>query len=124
MRVYTAAPVFSDVPLENTSSSSPYVWGVSSPRVINGSDMHNYFSALCYFFGRNLIRHKPNAIVGLVASSKGGSRIESWMSDESLAKCSINVHTTQSSHAQLYNGNVFPFLNRRAPYHCLLLEWS
>lgn len=46
-------------------------------------DHNNEFSALCYFFGQYLEK-AVNVPVGLINVSKGGSRIQAWMSRESL----------------------------------------
>jgi len=44
------------------------------------------FSAVCFLFGRNLYR-KYGRPVGMIESSFGGTRIEAWMSEETLPKC-------------------------------------
>lgn len=47
-------------------------WKTASPKSIDE------FSAVCYFFGRE-IQEKLNVPVGLIAASWGGSPIEAWM---------------------------------------------
>ncbi|XP_006811394.1 sialate O-acetylesterase-like [Saccoglossus kowalevskii] len=45
-----------------------------------------YFSAVCWFYGRNLYDHLKYPI-GLIASSWGGTPIEAWSSPDSLKAC-------------------------------------
>ena len=62
------------VPKEPAGSPSPDVaadWHASSPETIAA------FSAVCYYFGREL-HSKLNVPVGLIASAWGGTRIEPW----------------------------------------------
>ena len=42
------------------------------------------FSAVCYFFGKELFQ-KYNVPIGLINASLGGSPIQAWMSEEALA---------------------------------------
>ena len=53
-----------------------------------GEDEFTYFSALCWFFGRDLFDHLKYPI-GLVSSNVGGTIIEEWSSPTVLAKCDI-----------------------------------
>lgn len=55
------------------------IWAVSSPDTVKG------FSAVCYFFGREL-QAKTQVPVGLISSVWGGSLIQSWMSEGALRK--------------------------------------
>ena len=54
-------------------------WQVCSPQTING------FSAVGYFFGRQL-QHDLKVPIGLINSSWGGSNAEAWTPREELAK--------------------------------------
>jgi sialate O-acetylesterase len=70
-----------DIP--NTSSEKPEIdllggdWKVSNPQ--NSGE----FSATAYFFAKELRKH-VDVPIGLINSSWGGSRIEAWMSSNSL----------------------------------------
>jgi hypothetical protein len=44
-------------------------------------------SALCYYFGAELVRKHPDTPIGLLASSWGGTAIQPWMSPAALAQC-------------------------------------
>ena len=54
-------------------------WAVAEPAVVTN------FSAVAYLFGRTL-RQKLNIPIGIVNASWGGTRIEVWMSESSLAE--------------------------------------
>lgn len=59
---------------------APHHWSVASPTSVPG------FSAVGYYFGRNLEKslHSANVPVGVIHSSWGGSPAEVWMSDSTL----------------------------------------
>lgn len=54
-------------------------WETSSPESAEG------FSAVAYFFGRELFQ-KYNVPIGLINSSWGGTNIEAWMSEDLMGK--------------------------------------
>ncbi|XP_064612448.1 sialate O-acetylesterase-like [Liolophura sinensis] len=64
-------------------------WSVANRASIGGPKW-NYFSALCWFYGTYLYRHRGYPI-GLITSAWSGSRIEPWMSPVGLQTCKVNV---------------------------------
>ncbi len=72
------------------------------------------FTAVGYFFGRNL-QEDLKVPVGLIHTSWGGTRIETWMSENALApfeKAPANAKPGNANGAsQLYNGMIHPILN-------------
>ena len=44
-------------------------------------------SALCYYFGAELVKKHPDTPIGLLASSWGGTAIQPWMSPAALSRC-------------------------------------
>lgn len=44
-------------------------------------------SALCYYFGAELVKKHPDTPIGLLASSWGGTAIQPWMSPAALNRC-------------------------------------
>ncbi|XP_065890778.1 sialate O-acetylesterase-like [Dysidea avara] len=90
------------------------VWSVAGPNTI-GDGNWTYFSATCWFFGRNLYDNLKYPI-GLVATSWEGTTIEVWSSPDALKKCGIDgpllpesvIPTTPSV---LWNSMIYPFLN-------------
>lgn len=107
------------VPEEDIKTAS---WKVCSPQTISG------FSAVAYFFGRN-IYNEINVPVGLIHTSWGGSNVEAWTSMDYLTKVDkyanypavlaetiakmqpdANVHPNKI-HTSLYNGMIHPLVN-------------
>lgn len=69
------------------------------------------FSATGYFFGRNL-QENMKVPVGLIHSSWGGTRIETWMSEFALAPWEKQgVTAGPNTASNLYNGMIHPILN-------------
>ena len=72
------------------------------------------FSAVAYFFGRNLNENRK-VPVGLIHTNWGGTRIEAWMSETTLApfeKANPDAKPGNPNGAsQLYNGMIHPILN-------------
>src|SRR5262249_9801751 len=69
------------------------------------------FSAVAYFFGRSLNENRKVPI-GLIHTSWGGTRIETWMSKSALdpfEKQGTKVGANTASN--LYNGMIHPLLN-------------
>jgi sialate O-acetylesterase len=75
IRVLTVAHASSAVPLEEFSA--PVSWHAAGPATIGD------FSAVCYYFARELQKSVP-VPMGLIHSSFGGSRIEPWLSEAGL----------------------------------------
>lgn len=75
------------------------------------------FSAVGYLYAKQL-QQKLRVPVGMICSSWGGSRIEAWMSKESISKFpealrqTTQEKTMQHQRAsQLYNGMIAPIIN-------------
>lgn len=83
-------------------------WIEADPKTVTS------FTAVGYFFGRNL-QEDLKVPVGLIHSSWGGTRIEAWMSESALApfeKAPANAKSGNANGAsQLYNGMIHPLLN-------------
>ena len=52
-------------------------------------DEELYFSAACWYYGKNLY-DKLKRPIGLIASAVNGAPIESWSPPEVLKKCGAN----------------------------------
>ncbi|CAJ1413020.1 unnamed protein product [Effrenium voratum] len=72
-----------DVPGASTFGGA---WGISSHQSVCGGSWSGYFSAVCYFFGRELFRLYAVPI-GLMSSSFGGTAIQVWESPDAIAAC-------------------------------------
>ncbi len=66
-------------PVERAGLESKAAWRVASPAATPA------FSAVCYFFGREL-RQKTGAPIGLVQSTWSGSYVESWIGADALKR--------------------------------------
>ncbi len=55
---------------------------------VGGSDW-GFFSATCWFWGRDLYNYLKYPI-GLVDTDWGGTRVEAWSSPDALAKCTAS----------------------------------
>ncbi|XP_064594989.1 sialate O-acetylesterase-like [Liolophura sinensis] len=64
-------------------------WAVVSRASIGGPDW-DYFSAVCWFYGKYLYRHRGYPI-GLIDSNWGGAAIEPWMTTDGLATCNVKI---------------------------------
>lgn len=97
-------------------------WQVCSPETIPG------FSAVAYFFGRNLY-NELNVPIGLIHTSWGGSNVEAWTDMEHLTAVDkyknyratlaetvekmqpgVEIHPNKV-HTSLYNGMIHPIVN-------------
>ncbi len=74
LRFFTVDDQFSQSPKADVSGQ----WGTASPMTTASC------SAVAYYFAQDL-RKKIGVPIGLIVSSIGGTRIESWMSPETLA---------------------------------------
>ncbi|MDP4238114.1 MAG: sialate O-acetylesterase [Bacteroidota bacterium] len=103
------------ITVNNTGMSTPQdtfqgIWKVSNAETVA------HFSALGYFYAK-LLQKKLRIPIGMVNMSWGGSRIESWMSKETLANFPKSFESSSKEtriHQQpskLYNGMVHPILN-------------
>lgn len=108
IRLFTVPNVTSPTPLTEVNSS----WVESDPKT--AAD----FSAVAYFFGRDL-RTALNVPIGLIDTSWGGTRVQAWTSrdhirnitDEDRA-ASTNAEYAKSPHraANLYNAMIAPLI--------------
>ncbi|CAH1270682.1 SIAE [Branchiostoma lanceolatum] len=99
VRLFTADMVASDSPLYDLRAIMQ-PWAVASPESISGPPhsglgMHwGYFSAVCWFFGRDL--YDSIAVpIGLVVSAWGGTAIEAWSPPEVIKTCNFTTSGTE-----------------------------
>ena len=91
LRLYTIKDTPADAPQYDGTSKANYTWNVSWPGAFEppGGPGFSYFSATCFFFGRDLHRALGGKVpVGLVASDWGGQKVECFSSPDALADTS------------------------------------
>lgn len=102
LRLFTVGRCCADTP----QSGCRGVWSQATPRQVAN------FSAVAYLFGRRLTE-TLDVPVGLIVSSYGGSRIESWMDAETIAKFDPKDYIAHADKpyrdpCKLYNGMIEP----------------
>lgn len=75
------------------------LWEVCSPATVGK------FSAIGYFFGRNL-HQEMNVLVGIISAVKGGTSVEEWMSGAAQIASGSSVIPATS----YYNGMIAPLM--------------
>jgi len=97
---------------QKTSSNTPLSdlqtveepWVVASNKSVSNGARFGYFSAVCWFFGKNVYDSlKGKVPVGLVSNNWGGTRIEQWVPPAVTAPCGHN------STGNLYNAMIHPY---------------
>lgn len=132
LRLATVQKVPSNTPLANTTSKAPYAWAVSGPAAMQpvGGAGFSYFSATCYFAGRDIYKGLGSTIpIGLVASDWGGQTVETFSSPDALADATCGGTVTAEEGetlayhddkrrrlpgaSQLWNGMIYPIVHMR-----------
>ncbi|XP_078607954.1 sialate O-acetylesterase-like [Branchiostoma floridae x Branchiostoma japonicum] len=117
IRLFTADLVQSDKPLYDLYKILQ-PWSVASSDSVGGAAW-KYFSAVCWFYGRDLYNHLGYPI-GLVATSYSGTPIETWSSPQVFEDCNITQRDESvelkddvppSEPSVLWNAMIHPLLN-------------
>ena len=95
LRLFTAAQNQAREPLDDIVAQpladGSVGWKVATPKTVGGPDWE-YFAATCYYFGRDLLLSFNRTVaIGLLASNKGATMIETWLTDEACATCGVDV---------------------------------
>ena len=88
IRLATVALQVANAPQEDTKHAANYTWARASPAafVPAGGKGFTWFSATCWFFGRDLYTALGRTVpIGLIASDWGGQRVECFSSPDALA---------------------------------------
>lgn len=126
IRVFTVGQGSTSDKQERQLLSIEQKWSMASATnsIGSGNDW-SWFSAVCWFFGKDLADHNPGLPIGLISSNWGGTIVQAWMSPEALAKCPSNddpvEHETEkvppivndpdpNTPSVLWNAMIYPFL--------------
>eukprot|EP01084_Bolivina_argentea_P283292 485118_1 len=104
-------------------------WSIANNISVGGGPNlnENYFSAVCWFFGRDLYQ-TLNYPLGLIETAYGGTSVCSWSSPNVLKSCNTSINTCQPSmefmemhnehndigtvpSVTLWNAMIYPFLS-------------
>ncbi|KAH3756293.1 sialate O-acetylesterase [Pelomyxa schiedti] len=112
IRVFTVGQNnYSTVPLDEFASIVQ-PWTSASASSIGGPSWA-YFSAVCWFFGRELF-DRQQIPIGLISDNWGGTYIEAWSSPDALAVCSYcnsGDSTPPNMLSVLWNAMIVPILD-------------
>jgi sialate O-acetylesterase len=86
LRLATVNLVTANIPQNDAPSKATYTWARSSPKAVNGKDGFAYYSATCYYFGKQLYKAMHgNVPIGLITSCWGGQTVEVFSSPDALS---------------------------------------
>ena len=113
IRLFTVEVNAADEPMEDVAKANP--WSICS------ADNIKEFSAVGYFFGRDLAKTLEETPIGLINASLGGSSCEAWCSMESLSEVAelepllkywseIEGPTDRHRPGTLFNGVISPLV--------------
>ena len=108
IRLFTVTRNISDKPLQEFVDYSQH-WVIASPDTVKD------FSAVCWFFGRDL-HDKLKMPIGLISSNWGGTPIEAWSSAAALKYCPSDKSNPSkvsgpNSRSVLWNAMINPLIN-------------
>jgi sialate O-acetylesterase len=126
IRLFTVRKVIATEPQPSLAGPFPDLmgqWSVCTPQTV-ATGGWNGFSAVGYFFGREL-QHTLHVPIGLIHTSWGGTPAEAWTSAEALSaipdyapaladlprrRTETPSHTDQNFPTVLYNGMIAPLI--------------
>jgi sialate O-acetylesterase len=97
---------------QGTQSSTPLQdlvtieqgWAAAANSTVSDGSKFNVFSAVCWFFGKNVYDGLGGKVpIGLVSNNWGGTRVEQWTPPQSTAPCG------HASSGELYNAMIHPY---------------
>eukprot|EP00310_Coccolithus_braarudii_P025044 CAMPEP_0183334410 /NCGR_PEP_ID=MMETSP0164_2-20130417/3020_1 /TAXON_ID=221442 /ORGANISM="Coccolithus pelagicus ssp braarudi, Strain PLY182g" /LENGTH=504 /DNA_ID=CAMNT_0025503537 /DNA_START=229 /DNA_END=1743 /DNA_ORIENTATION=+ len=107
IRIFTVARASSKAgPLDDLETVLQ-PWAVASAQSVAGGGEWDFFSAVCWIFGREVFATLGSSVpIGLISSNFGGSLIESWTTPTGISACGLpNRHVNNL----LYNTMIHPY---------------
>lgn len=102
-------PATSQFPLiRHTTFSSKIPWAVAGPKETCTGKGFSPFSAVCWYFGKDIYLSLGGKVpIGLVSSNVGGTSVERWSSADALSHCNQTGVVMQSN---LWIPHIVPIL--------------
>lgn len=99
----------SDFPhIRHTTFSSGIPWAVPSPHTTCTGKGFSPFSAVCWYFGKDVFLSQGGKVpIGLVSSNVGGTAVERWSGPDALSQCNQTGVVQQSN---LWIPHIVPIL--------------
>ena len=111
LRLFTVPKAAAGVPMALTTEH----WDACTPETIKTQGTWNGFSAVAYFFGREL-QAKTHVPIGLLLSSWGGTPAEAWVSEAALRKSVPEFDATLDAQADARQ-SLLPYPERVAAWY-------
>jgi sialate O-acetylesterase len=89
IRLFTASLLPSATPVEELLGINQN-WSVASPESVGGPEA-DYFSAVCWVYGRMIYQALGGRPLGLIATSYSGTPVEDWMPPQALQDCNVTT---------------------------------
>eukprot|EP00117_Sycon_ciliatum_P049925 scpid15436/ scgid35319/ Sialate O-acetylesterase; Sialic acid-specific 9-O-acetylesterase; Yolk sac protein 2; Sialate O-acetylesterase small subunit; Sialate O-acetylesterase large subunit len=130
IRVFTVGQKTSSATALTELATIEQNWTVASRASIGGGNW-TYFSAVCWYFGRDLYdRLEKKVPIGLISNNWGGTCVQAWSSPDALAKCNQTAGSQYETfesvdgkekagaeraggNSGLYNAMIHPYLPMR-----------
>jgi sialate O-acetylesterase len=107
IRLFTASLLPSATPVEELLGIN-LNWSVASPESVGGP-VADYFSAVCWVYGRMIHQALGGRPIGLIATSYSGTPVEYWMPPQALQDCNVTSSNIQINNSNLFNSMIYPF---------------
>jgi sialate O-acetylesterase len=89
IRLFTVSLIPAATPVEELLGIN-LNWSVASPQSVGGPGW-DYFSAVCWLYGRRIHEALGGRPIGLIATSWGGTPVEYWTPQEALQDCNATT---------------------------------
>ena len=106
MRLFTVGQgtMSPGVPLDDLKTVEQ-VWTRASSTTVTDGSAFNYFSAVCFFFGKTVSDSLNRTVpIGFISNNWGGTKVEQWLEPASTLVCGHN------STGELYNSMIAPYV--------------
>jgi hypothetical protein len=105
IRVFTVGQGTSSKTPLNDLATIEQVWAVATNKSVDNGGAFDFFSSVCYFFGKGISDDLGKEVpLGLISNNWGGTPVEHWADAAAFQRC--NRTDTDST---LYNAMIHPY---------------